>query len=119
ASVLCAVGLVAWVYGFFLAGHMTALNGMDAPMHFDTSLGAWELPIVGAAWLLVAAVIARTRRAAIVALLVLNLGLALTTATSVGAATRHRVRKPAVQDAGPVFRFSTRDNVLVVLLDGL
>jgi len=32
ASLLCAVSLVSWVYGFFLAGHMTALNGIDAPM---------------------------------------------------------------------------------------
>jgi len=119
ASLLGAVGLVSWLYAFFLAGHMTALNGMDAPMHFDTSLGVWELAAVGAAWLLIGFAISRARRAAIVAFLVLNVGLAVTTATAVRAATRHRVRAPVVQDAGPVFRFSTRDNVLVVLLDGL
>jgi hypothetical protein len=120
ASLLCAVAIVGWLYAFFLAGHMTALNGMDAPMRFETFLGAWELAVVAGVCLLIAFAIARAHRAATLALLVLNLGLVITTAVSVRAATRHRLRPPpATQDTAPVFRFSSRDNVLVVLLDGL
>ncbi len=119
ASLLCAVSLVSWVYGFFLAGHMTALNGIDAPMDFHTRLGAWELAIASATCVLIAVAIAHARRAAITVILVLNLGLVATSAASVQSARHHRVRPSSAQDAGPVFRFSRHDNVLVVLLDGL
>jgi len=119
ASFVCALGLVGWGYAYFLSGHMTVLNGMDAPMNFDTALGGWELLLVAAACLLVAAAVARARRPAIVGLVVLNLGLVVTTTTSVRAARGQRLRTPIGLDARPVFRYSTRDNVLVVVLDGL
>jgi hypothetical protein len=119
ASLLCAASLVAWLYAFFLAGNMTVLNGIDPPMDFDTPIGVWELAFVGVMWLMVAGAIAQARRTAIVGLIVLNLGLVVATVTTVRAAPKHRMRAPPAQATGPVFRFSTRDNVLVVLLDGL
>ena len=119
ACLLCAVALVAWVYAFFLAGGMTVLNGIDPPMDFHTRLGAWELAVVAAACLLIAVATARGRRTAVAALIVLNLGLAAVTAETVRSARRQRVRAPLAQDDRAVFKFSTRDNVLVILLDGL
>jgi hypothetical protein len=119
ASLLCAMGLVGWVYASFLTGDMVALNGSDPPMSFDTRLGAWELGLVAAAYVLIGLAVARARSTAIVAILVLNIGLAAGTAVSVKSVRRHRVKAPLAQDTAPVFRFSTRDNVLIVLLDGL
>jgi hypothetical protein len=119
AALLCAISLVAWTYAVFLAGGMTVLNGIDRPMDFDTRLGAWELALVAMAYILIGAAVLRGRRTATAALIVLNIGLAAVTAQAVASAGGKRVRAPIAQDARAVFRFSSRDNVLVVLLDGV
>ena len=62
ASGTAAVGLIWWVYGEFLVGGMTVLNGQGAPMSFDTGLGAGELVLVAAAWAIVVAGILKLRR---------------------------------------------------------
>lgn len=120
SSLLAATSLAAWVYAFFLAGRMTVLDGAGAPMDFRTPLGAWELPLLGALCLVAATAIARGPRTAVFGLLALNLGLVVATAGTIASVRTHRVRAPLQPErSASVFRFSPRENVLVLLLDGL
>lgn len=115
ACLLGALGLAAWAYGTVLVGPMRVLNGVDAPMDFDTALGSWELPLVGAAVLVVAGALSARPVLSKRLLLVLNGILGLATAATVASA------QPTLltTDTATVLRFSPVRNVLVVLLDGL
>ena len=121
ASLLGAVAIAGWFYAFLLASNMSVLDGLDRPEDFETALGVWELPLAGIVCAFIATGVARIRRATIAGLLTLNIGLAGVTTATVGAARNPRMRAPVVQDAGSesVFRFSPRENVLIVLLDSL
>lgn len=116
---VCAAGLIAWGYAYFLAGGMTVLSGHGAPMNFETAVGAWELPLVAAAGLLAGLVIGRAPAAATTAFAVLNVGLAIATVATVVSADGARAEPDTAPDSARVFRFSPTQNVLVVLLDGL
>ena len=116
ACLLCAAGVVGWGYAYLVVGSMTILDGQGAPMEFHTALGAWELLVIAVACLAVAAVVSRAAAAATLAFAVLNVTLAASTAVTVVSARETRLA-PAPSDT--VFRFSPRENVLVVLLDGL
>lgn len=120
ASLLCAIGLIWWGYGLVFVGRMTVINGQDAPMDFQTSLGGWELPLVAGVCLLLAVAIGRLRRLAIPALLVMNLGLVVATLIAVySGSLEGRASLPPARDEAAAFRFSPNRNVLVVLLDEL
>ncbi len=118
ASVCCAVGLIAWADAYFLVGSMSPLNGHDTPIDFQSGHAGWEMVGVTAACALTALAIAKARGLATVALLTLNVGLGGLTAASV---LRSRPPRdvPTVAPGSGIFRFSSRENVLVVLLDGL
>lgn len=110
-----AVGLVWWAYGFAFVGDLRVLNGIGAPMDFETPLGLWEIPLVAAAILGLAVAILRYPLLGRRALLLLNAILAVaTTATVLMAPAAFRSSDPEA-----MFRFSSTRNVLVVLLDGL
>lgn len=118
AGLICAAGVAAWVYGALLSGTMPPLDG--TPLALNSRLGVWELPLAGLLWVVCAVFVVRARRPAVVALLALNAGLVVATTASVQSAAAHRVRAPAGDDrALELFRFSPRENVLVILLDGL
>lgn len=120
ACLLCALGLIWWGYGLAFVGRMTVINGQDVPMDFETSLGPWELPLVVVACLVLALAIGRLRRQAMLALLVMNLGLIAATSVAVYTASLEgRAELPPPKDERAAFRFSPKRNVLVVLLDEL
>lgn len=119
ACLLAAIGLIWWIYGTLLVGSMTVLNGQDAPMDFETGLGVWELALVGSALLLLALAIGKLPRPATVALLLLNVGLGVMTTAAVLASRGRPARAPLLLSDLPAFRYSPKQNVLVVLLDGL
>jgi hypothetical protein len=118
AALISGVGVIWWGYGMLFVGRMRVLNGVDEPLNFETALGRWELALVAGVCLLLAWVIHRKPAPARQLLLVFNIGLAVVTATTlVGAwgTSRHS----RVADAAAVFRFSPKQNVLIILLDGL
>ncbi len=122
ASLLCALALLAWIYAWFIVGHMTVLNGQQAPMDFNTGLGVlgvWELPIVAIACLALAIVVHRWPRLISLVLISLNVALCVgTVVTVIKAADVPSHQRPA-PDTASLFRFSPRGNVLVILLDAL
>jgi hypothetical protein len=115
ACSLGAVGLIWWCYGMIFVGHMRVLNGIDAPMEFDTAVGAWELLLVAAGVLVLAGGSRKRPRLGRQLLLVLNGILAATTTVSLATAPRTAIRG----DPTDVFKFSPKQNVLAVLFDGL
>jgi hypothetical protein len=118
ASACCAIGVVAWVDAYFRVGSMRVLNGHDTPIDFQSGHPGWEMVAVTAASALTALAIAKARRLATVALLTLNVGLGgLTTASVLRSRPARDV--PSVAPGSGILRFSSRENVLVVLLDGL
>jgi hypothetical protein len=118
ASACCAVGVLAWFDAYFLVGSMSLLNGHDTPIDFQSGHPGWEMVGVTAACALTALAIAKARRLATVALVTLNVGLGgVTTATVL--ASRPPRDVPSVAPGSEIFRFSSRENVLVILLDGL
>jgi hypothetical protein len=117
AGLLGAVGLIAWTYGLLLAGRMNVLDALGAPMDFASGPGRWELPVVGAVCIVLAAAICRFPGVATRLLVLVNVGL-------IGASAAMILSAPEglVQDSGDltaVSRFSRQTNALVVLLDGL
>ena len=116
---LAALGILCWLYGGLFTSSMRVLDGVAAPMDFDTPLGVWELPLVAAAGLLLALAAGRARRLATVALLGLNIAAGATSTLAVLKASRGRATSPRAADPDAVFRFSSGRNVVLVLLDGL
>jgi sulfatase-like protein len=96
------------------------LDGRNV-MNFDTGIGAWEMLIVASSCGALAAVLAKLRRPATIVLVMMNVGLAGTTAAAVFTARSLSANAPPTsRDVRPsLFRFSATENVLVVLLDGL
>jgi hypothetical protein len=84
-------------------------------MPFETALGAWELLLVAAAVVVLAGLSMRHPRVARGVLLTLNGILALTTTVTLAMAPRTMM----TGDPEDVFKFSPKQNVLVVLFDGL
>jgi len=97
---------------------MRVLNGHHTPIDFQSGQPGWEMVAVTAACAVTALAIAKARRSATVALLILNVGLGGLTTASVLASRSPRSGASVRSDAG-IFRFSSRENVLVILLDGL
>jgi hypothetical protein len=118
ASAFCAVGLIAWIQGNFLVGRMTALNGQQAPVDFASGYPALTMLAAVAAGVVIALGVSRAPRAALVALALLTTGLYAATIVALATSPVQR-RAHRVATATSVFRFSSRENVLVVLLDGL
>jgi hypothetical protein len=119
ACALGAVGILCWLYGGLFTSEMRVLDGQSAPMNFDTRLGIWELPLAAAACLLLALGMRRAPGVATAALLALNVAAGATSAFAVSTSYRTRATAPRAADPERVFRFSSRQNVLIVLLDGL
>ena len=119
ASGLCAIGVVCWAYAYFVPGRMGVLNGQQSPMDFRTSIGSWELMLVGLAGVAIAAVVLLRPRLARLVLLLLNVGLGVATIGTVVGAIAVAPKASGAADPGRVFRFSPRQNVLIILLDAL
>jgi hypothetical protein len=118
ASLMCGVGFLWWGYGMLFVGRMRVLNGVDQPLEFETSLGRWEIALAAALCLVLAWGIHRQPGAARQLMLVFNAGLALVTGATLCAAWVHSPPSRVTDDAA-VFRFSAKQNVLLILLDGL
>jgi hypothetical protein len=118
ASLVCGVGFLWWGYGMLFVGRMRVLNGVDQPLEFETPLGRWEVALAAALCLVLGWGIRRQPGPARQLLLVFNAGLALVTGMTLYGAW---VRSPpsSVADDAPVFRFSRKQNVLIIVLDGL
>jgi hypothetical protein len=117
ASFAAALGVIEWIYGLLLAGGMQALDGVRDPLEFSRSVGLWELGLVVAIGLTLAAWLRRRVREAVLLLTMLNVGLVVVTGAALVTAGRADWTTPS--NPGPVSRFSSRMNVLVLLLDGL
>jgi hypothetical protein len=120
ASAVCAVGLVAWVQGNFLVGKVTVLNGQGAPVDFTSGHQAWTMLAVVVAFMVVAFAVSRAPLAAFFGLTVLTIGLYVTAIVAI--ATSPKQEQERQRQGGlpaSVYRFSSRENVLVLLLDGL
>jgi len=118
ASAVCAAGLVAWVQGNFFVGKMTVLNGQGAPVDFTSGHQAWTMVAVVVAFMIVAFAVSRAPLAAFFGLTVLTIGLYVAAIVAIAASPEQKRRRQAGTPAS-VYRFSSRENVLVVLLDGL
>ena len=118
AAFLCALGLVFWLYGNFSVGDSLVMDGRHRDVRFSTWLGSWELLVLFAGALVVGVFAVRFPRPSAFFLAALNIGLAAGT-------TWQLVRDPrfldpmATADSGKLFRFSTKANTLVVLMDSL
>lgn len=118
APLLCAIGVVWWVYAYFMVSRMTVLNGQDAPLDFKTALGPWETTIVAGICVLLAIAIGMMRRLATSIFVMFNIGLFAASLGTAAMSGRNPLRGVAT-DTSAVFQFSPRANVLVLLLDGL
>jgi hypothetical protein len=118
ASLFCAIGVIWWVYAYFLVGRMVVLNGADAPVDFNTRLGAWETPVVAVLCVLLAIGIGRARRLSTLIVGIFNAGLLAATLVTLLTAGRTPLRGVATDLSG-AFQFSPDANVFVLLLDGL
>jgi len=117
-ALICAVGFLWWGYGMLFVGRMRVLNGVDQPVDFETPLGRWEVVLAAAICLLVAWGIQRKPGPARTLLIVFNAGLAVVTGMTLYEAWT-RSRPSSVGDTSAVFDFSPKQNVLIILLDGL
>ncbi len=117
ASLAGACGVIEWTYGLVLVGGMQVLDGVRDPWGVSQSFGLWELAFVIAVWLVLAALFRRRPREAAFGLTVLNGGLMVVSLATL--LTTHRIDWTTQSDPEPVSRFSSRMNVLVLLLDGL
>ncbi len=119
ACLLTALGVTWWLYGLLLVGRMHALNGVAVPIQISHRTAVLELGAVALFLIAAGVAAARYREIAIRLLAILNAGLLVATTVAVVSA---RPPAPQIAPAGPpsaLFRFSTRTNVVVVLLDGL
>jgi hypothetical protein len=117
AALLCAIGVIAWVYGLLLAGGMRVLDTVGTPLDFAHGPGWWELPLVAAIGAGLAWAIGRYPSIALRLIVLLNVGLIVASAATVISAERPSA--VTIGGVSTVFRFSRQTNVLVVLLDGL
>jgi hypothetical protein len=118
ASALCAVGLIAWIQGNFIVGSMNVLNGQGAPVDFASGHPPWTMLAAVVACIVVAFGVSRAPRAAAAGLALLTVGLHVATIATITRSPAQG-RSHRVASITSVFRFSSRENVLVVLLDGL
>jgi len=118
ASTVAAVGLIAWFQGNFIVGGMRVLNGQSAPMDFASGHPGWTMVAAVAACVVVALAVSRTPIASAFALALLTIGLYATTIATVAGSPAQQ-RQTHSGPAADIYRFSSRENVLVVLLDGL
>lgn len=117
ASLAGALGVIEWTYGLLLAGGLQSLDGVRDPLGWSRSVGLWELGLVVIVWL---ALGAWFRRRAGVAVIVLTMLSACLTVLSIATVlTARRADRTTHRDPEAVSRFSSRMNVLVLLLDGL
>jgi hypothetical protein len=118
AGVLCAIGVLFWLYGNFSVGDSLVLDGRARDVRFVTRLGWWELVVIAAAALVLGTFATRLPRPTAIFLAALNVGLAAGTAWEL--ARDPRFMHPAnAADSGKLFRFSTQGNTLIVLMDSL
>lgn len=118
AGMLCAIGVLFWLYGNFSIGDSLVLDGRQKEVRFATRLGWWEIPVLIAATLVLGATAMRFRRPAAIFLIALNIGLAAGTLWEL--VRDPRFLHPTTQaDSSKLFRFSTQGNTLVVLMDSL
>jgi hypothetical protein len=118
ASVACAAGLVVWVQGNFVIGRMSVLNGQAAPIDFASGHAGWTMLGALIVWLGVGLLVWRAPVATTFGLTVLTIGLYATTIAAIASSPASHGRAPVGPD-DDVYRFSSRENVLVVVLDGL
>ncbi len=116
ASAVAAVGLVVWVQGNFVVGSMSVLDGQGAPIDFAAGHAEWTMLVAVVACGVVALAVSRAPLAAAFTLALLTIGLY---ATAIAAVARSPARRAPNAVPADVYRFSSRENVLVVLLDGL
>lgn len=119
ACALAAIGVLWWMEGALLAGQITALDGRHVPRALRAPATWPRVALTAAAGAILWGTFYGFRRAAVLTLALLNVGLGLTTTATLLAA-RQRAESPFAQrldDA--IFRYSSARNVLVVLLDGL
>lgn len=115
ACAICAVGLLAWAQGNFAVAEMNLLDGQHAPIELASSYWAWTIV---AALLAVIITVAASRApgAAALAMALLAAGLYV---SSIAAILASPARRPPYPSPASLYRFSSRENVLVVVLDGL
>lgn len=115
AGALCGVALVMWVYGSFLGDAGVLVDGRQRSSLFETPLGTWELPLLLAAVLAAGALAIRFPKPFVMFVAALNIGLVASTLFELARVPE----RDASTDHARVLRFSTRGNVLVVLMDSL
>ncbi len=118
ACASCAIGLAVWVHGNFFVGTMNLLNGQGPPVDFDAGHPVMRLIAAATITTLVGFVVAKAPRVASLVMTILLVGLYVSTAAAIMREPR-RTTLSDQADAPGVLRVSTRENVLVVLLDGL
>jgi hypothetical protein len=118
ACVLAAVAVLAWIYASFLFRESLEMDGRDRVMDLTSPLGAYEWLVLAVAVAILAFIVARVPRPAVVmlaALLVANAGVtAARLTTEQGTAITSRKTSPE-----PMWRFARDGNVLAILLDAL
>ena len=118
AGALCALGVLLWLYGSFSLGDSLVLDGRAREVRFATRLGWWEIPLIIAVALALAAFAMRLPRPTAIFLAALNTALAVGTVWELVRDPRF-LRPASVADSSKLFRFSTQGNTLIVLMDSL
>jgi hypothetical protein len=118
AAVAIAIGFVVWVQGNFLVGRMTVLNGLGAPVELASRNAIWTMVAAVAACAAVAFVVLRAPAASALAVGLLMTGLYVTTIAAIVASSPTE-RSTHAAPGADVYRVSSRENVLLLLLDGL
>jgi hypothetical protein len=115
ASAICAVGILAWAQGNFAVGQMSLLDGQRAPVEFAAGFSSWTI-VAALLAVIITLAVSRAPRTAAFAMALLAAGLYL---SSVAAILASPARRPPYPSPASVYRFSSHENVLVVVLDGL
>jgi Sulfatase len=117
ASAAAAVGLFVWAHGNFIGGSMSVLDGRGAPVDFAAGNPGWTMLASVIACVIIAIAVSRAPQAAAFGLTLLTIGLYATVIAAI--ARTPAQQRPRLGADANVYRFSSRENVLVLLLDGL
>jgi hypothetical protein len=115
ACAICAVGLLAWAQGNFAIGEMNLLDGQHAPIEFASGRSAWTI-VAALLTVIIAVAVSRAPGTATFAMGLLAAGLYISSIVSI---LMSPARRPPYPSHASLYRFSSRENVLVVVLDGL
>ena len=117
ASAVCAIALLVWVQGNFFVGDMSVLTGQGPPVDLTGGHPSWTMLAVVVGGVAAAIGISRIPIAIGFGLALLTIGLYATTIATVAGSSRSR--RPPYAASPDLYRISSRENALVVVLDGL